>query len=219
MEEKMSGVTYDYMDKYIKGKITEHDGILKELEDYAQLNRIPIIQKEIAKFLELIVAIKKPTKILELGTAIAYSAILMVISSNMQCKIDTIERDEDMIKLAKKNLENYGFSDKINILKGECIDVLKKVDDKYDIIFIDAGKGHYGDFFVECLRLLKEDGIIIADNTLFRGMVASDKLVLRRKITIVKRMREYLEMVCDGKKYITSVIPMGDGISVTKRRN
>lgn len=215
----MSGITYDYMDKYIKDIITEHDGILKELEIYADANHIPIVQKEIAKFLELIVSIKKPTKILELGTAIAYSAILMELSSNMSCRIDTIERDENMYKLAKQNIENYGFSDRINILKGECMDVLQKVDDKYDIIFIDAGKGHYGDFFVECLRLLKEDGIIIADNTLFRGMVASDDLVVRRKITIVKRMREYLEMVCDGEKYITSVIPMGDGISVTKRRN
>lgn len=215
----MSGITYDYMDKYIKGLITDYDGILKELENYAQVNHVPIVQKEIAKFLELIVTIKKPSKILELGTAIAYSSILMGLSSNINCKIDTIERDENMLKLAKQNIENYGFSDRINILEGECIDVLKKIDDKYDIIFIDAGKGHYGDFFAQCLRLLKEDGIIIADNTLFRGMVANEDLVKRRKITIVKRMREYLEMVCDGEKYITSVIPMGDGITVTTRRN
>jgi predicted O-methyltransferase YrrM len=215
----MSGITYDYMDKYIKSLISEHDGVLKELENYANVNHVPIVQKEIAKFLELIVAIKNPSKILELGTAIAYSSILMELSSNKNCKIDTIERDESMVKIARQNIENYGFSDKINILEGECMDVLQKVDDKYDIIFIDAGKGHYGDFFLECLRLLKEDGIIIADNTLFRGMVANNGLVEKRKITIVKRMREYLEMVCDGEKYITSVIPMGDGIAVTRRRN
>ena len=87
------------------------------------------------------------------------------------------------------------------------------------MIFMDAGKGHYNHFLPECLRLLQEDGIIVADNVLFRGMVPNNELLERRKITIVKRMRKYLELVSDNKLYITSVIPMGDGIAVTTRRN
>ena len=97
-------------------------------------------------------------------------------------------------------------------------EILEKLQEPYDLIFMDAGKGHYNHFLPHCLRLLKEDGIIIADNVLFRGMVASDELVKRRKITIVKRMRKYLELVSEDESLITSVIPMGDGIAVTKRR-
>ena len=104
------------------------------------------------------------------------------------------------------------------IKEGDCLEILEQLEEPFDLIFMDAGKGHYNHFLPHCLRLLKEDGIIIADNVLFRGMVATDELVKRRKITIVKRMRTYLEMVSKDESLITSVIPMGDGIAVTKRR-
>ncbi|AYD40132.1 O-methyltransferase [Clostridium fermenticellae] len=215
----MSGITYDYMEKYIQSLIEDNIGVLKELEMYASENSVPIIHREVAKFLELMIHIKKPSRILELGTAIGYSSILMSLASNNKAKIDTIERNLDMLKTARDNIKNYGFMNSIDIIEGDCMEVLKDLDNEYDLIFIDAGKGHYNHFLPECLRLLKQDGIIIADNALFRGMVASDKLVARRKITIVKRMREYLRLVSDNKKFITSVIPMGDGIAVTTRRN
>ena len=215
----MSGITYDYMEQYIRDLIPEHTGILKELEDYAHNNAVPIIQKEVANFLDLMIRINKPKKILELGTAIGYSAILMNAASEGQCDITTIERDSNMIALASDNLEKYGLSDKIHILQGECLEVLESLEGEYDMIFMDAGKGHYNHFLPQCLRLLKKDGIIIADNVLFRGMVASKDLVVRRKITIVKRMRSYLEMVSKDENLITSIIPMGDGIAITKRRN
>ncbi|MCT8976917.1 O-methyltransferase [Clostridium sp. CX1] len=215
----MSGVAYEYMEHYIRGLIEEHEGILKELEDYGHNNFVPIIQKEVAKFLELMIQMKKPIKILELGTAIGYSAILMSLSSKGKSSITTIERDSKMVEIASSNIEKYGFKDKINILQGDCLDILEKLDDKYDLIFMDAGKGHYNQFLPHCIRLLNEDGVIIADNVLFRGMVASDELVERRKITIVKRMRKYLEMVSKDKNLVTSVIPMGDGIAVTRRRD
>lgn len=214
----MSGITHDYMEQYIRCLIKDHNGILKELEDYAHNNSVPIIHKEVAKFLELMISIKKPLKILELGTAIGYSAILMSLSSK-NSTITTIERDSKMIELAQSNIEKYGLKDKINVIQGDCLEVLEKLDDKYDIIFMDAGKGHYNHFLHHCMRLLSDDGIIIADNVLFRGMVATDELVKRRKITIVKRMRKYLDMVSEDENLITSVIPMGDGIAVTKRRD
>lgn len=214
----MSNITYDYMETYIKGLIPEREGTLKDIEDFARENKVPIVQKETGKFLELMVQIKKPKKILELGTAIGYSSILMYESSAEKPQIDTIERDQKMIEYAKINIDKFKLNDHIKILEGECLEVLEKLDSKYDLIFMDAGKGHYNHFLPHALRLLNDDGIIIADNVLFRGMVASDELVKHRKITIVKRMRTYLDMVNSDKDLITSVIPMGDGIAVTTRR-
>lgn len=214
----MSGITYDYMEEYIRSLIPESEGKIKELEDFAKENKVPIAQKETIKFLEFMVSMKKPLRILELGTAIGYSAVLMYDAAGTNPHITTIERSEEMIELAKKNIESFGLEDKIVIEAGDCLEVLERLEEPYDLIFMDAGKGHYNHFLPHCLRLLKEDGIIVADNVLFRGMVATDDLVKRRKITIVKRMRTYLEMVSEDKKLITSVIPMGDGIAITKRK-
>lgn len=214
----MSGITYDYMEEYIRGLIPESEGRLKELEVFAKENGVPIAQKETIKFLEFMVSMKKPLRILELGTAIGYSAIIMHYAAGTNPHITTIERSEEMIKYAKENIKSFGLEDEIVIEEGDCLEILEKLQEPYDLIFMDAGKGHYNHFLPHCLRLLKDDGIIIADNVLFRGMVASDKLVKRRKITIVKRMRTYLEIVSQDKSLITSVIPMGDGIAITRRR-
>ncbi|MBE6051663.1 MAG: O-methyltransferase [Clostridium sp.] len=214
----MSGITYEYMEEYIRGLIPEKVGTLKEIEVFARENGVPIVQKETAKFLEFMVSMKKPLRILELGTAIGFSSILMYEAAGTSPEIVTIERDEKMIELAKVNLERFNLSDKIKIEEGECLEILEKLEEPFDLIFMDAGKGHYNHFLPHCLRLLKEDGIIIADNVLFRGMVATNDLVKRRKITIVKRMRTYLDMVSNDEELITSVIPMGDGIAITRRR-
>ncbi len=215
----MSGITYDYMEEYIKGLVPKREGTLKEIEEFAREHGVPIVQEETGKFLEFMVDMKKPLKILELGTAIGFSSILMYEAAGTEPEIVTIERDPKMIELAKVNLERFNLEHKIKIMEGDCLEILENLDESFDLIFMDAGKGHYNHFLPHCLRLLKEDGIIIADNVLFRGMVATDELVKRRKITIVKRMRTYLDMVCSDESLITSVIPMGDGIAITKRRN
>ena len=214
----MSKITYDYMEDYIRGLIPERTGTLKEIEDFARENGVPIVQKETGVFLEFMTSMKKPKKILELGTAVGFSSILMYESAGVEPDIVTIERDEKMIEMAKINLDRFNLRDKIKIEQGDCLEVLERLDDKFDLIFMDAGKGHYNHFLPHCLRLLKDDGIIVADNVLFRGMVASQELVKRRKITILKRMRTYLDLVTQDESLITSVIPMGDGIAVTKRR-
>jgi predicted O-methyltransferase YrrM len=214
----MSGVTYDYMEHYLRELIPSNDGIIKDLENFAIENRVPIVQKETAKFLELMITMNKPKRILELGTAIGYSAILMNIASGGLNEITTIERDEKMIEIAKANIEKYGMQSKITILKGDCLEILETLNDEYDMIFMDAGKAHYNHFLPHCLRLLKKEGVLIADNVLFRGMVASKELATHRKITIIKRMKSYLELVSNNDDLITSVIPMGDGISVTVRK-
>lgn len=219
----MSGITYEYMEEYLRGLIGETNSVLKELEEYAQENRVPIAQKETANFLEFMINLKKPKKILELGTAIGYSSIIMALSSQSVEKIITIERDENMVNIARENIKRFNLEDKIEVIEGDCIEVVKNLakecPGEFDMIFMDAGKGHYNHLLPDCLELMTKEGLIIADNVLFRGMVASNELVVRRKITIIKRMRKYLEMVSDKEKFITSVIPMGDGIAVTMRRN
>lgn len=212
----MSGITYDYMEEYIRSLLPQNTGALKEMEDYAKQNNIPIVQPETGNFLKLIINIKKPLNILELGTAIGYSSILMSMSAGGRCIVTTIERDTEMVKKAKENISKYGFDKNVNVVEGDCIEVLKSLKGSYDVIFIDAGKAHYNHFLPYCEKVLKEDGIIIADNVLFRGMVAYKDLVKRRKITIVKRMKSYLKLVSE-ERFITSVIPMGDGIAVTIR--
>ena len=214
----MSNITYDYMEQYIKSLVPEKSGKLKEIEDFAHENKVPIVQKETGIFLEFMTSMKKPLRILELGTAIGYSSILMYESAGTQPEIVTIERDDKMIEYAQANFKKFNLDHKITIKQGDCLEILEKLKEPFDMIFMDAGKGHYNHFLPHCLRLLNDDGIIIADNVLFRGMVASDELVKRRKITIVKRMRTYLEMVTKDESLITSVIPMGDVIAVTKRR-
>ncbi|WP_298840120.1 O-methyltransferase [Clostridium sp.] len=215
----MSGVTYDYMEQYLRELIPSNSGILDELEKFSVKNGVPIVQKETAKFLELMVKMNRPKKILELGTAIGYSAILMNLASDGLSEITTIERDQRMIEIASDNIMKCGLQDKITIIKGDCLDLLESIKGEYDMIFMDAGKGHYNHFLPNCLRLLKKDGVLIADNVLFRGMVASKELATHRKITIIKRMKSYLELVSSNDELVTSVIPMGDGISVTIRKN
>lgn len=214
----MSGVTFDYMEKYLRDLIPDREGSLKELEEFAVENRVPIVQKETAKFLEFMVSFQKPERILELGTAIGYSSILMYEASKGEAHITTVERSPEMVEMANRNIQRFSLEDSIKVIEGDCLEVLESLEEPFDMIFMDAGKGHYNHFLPHCLRLLKDDGIIIADNVLFRGMVASDELVKRRKITIVKRMRTYLDLVSKDKDLIISVIPMGDGIALTKRR-
>ncbi len=214
----MSNITYDYIEEYIKSLVPKRSDNLKIIEEFASANKVPIVQKETGMFLEFMTNMKKPLRILELGTAIGYSSILMYEAAGTEPEIITIERDDKMIQYALENITKFNLDGKIKIMQGDCLEVLEKLQEPFDLIFMDAGKGHYNHFLPHCLRLLNEDGIIIADNVLFRGMVACKNLVKRRKITIVKRMKTYLELVTKDKNLITSVIPMGDGIAITKRR-
>lgn len=214
----MSGVTFEYMEDYLRNLIPDKNNELKDLEEFAKENNVPIIQKEGGKFLELMVSMHKPKRILELGTAIGYSSMLMYKALDGKCSIISIERDSRMIGFAKENLKKYNLESKIEILEGDCLEHLENLNEKFDFIFMDAGKGHYNHFLPHCLRLLDKEGVLIADNVLFRGMIANDDLVKRRQITIVRRMRSYLEIVSSSDELITTIIPMGDGIAITKRR-
>ena len=188
---------------------------MKELEEYAKEHSVPISQPEAIRLTEVLLKLKAPKKILEVGTAIGYSAIRMANSSD--AVITTIEISDEMADEAEKNIKKAGLAHRINVLRGDAAEVLKTLDDEFDCIFIDAAKGHYMEFFEECDRILKKGGLLISDNVLYKGMTATDELVVRRKITIVRRLRAYLEMLKENKNYMTAIIPVGDGVALSVR--
>ncbi|WP_255351295.1 O-methyltransferase [Caloranaerobacter sp. TR13] len=215
----MCSINMDYIQKYIRSVIPRSSEILKTIEDYAKNYNVPIIHPEVAQFIRVIIQIKNPKKILEIGTAIGYSAIVMAEASKRDCEIITIERREDMVKLAKENFEKVDLNNRIRILHGEAQEILPNIKEKFDLIFLDAAKGKYMEFLPYCIENLNCGGVIISDNVLFKGMVANDELVIRRKKTIVRRMREYLKYICNTPILETSIIPIGDGIALTIKKD
>lgn len=211
-------ICYDFINDYIRNTIKKSDGILKELEEFAKENHVPIVHPEVAKLLQVIGMIKKPKRILEIGTAIGYSSILLSEVLQPNGRIDTIERYELMIERAKGNIKKAGLENIINIIAGDALEVLKCLNKQYDLVFLDAAKGQYPEFLPECLRLLSPGGLLISDNILYKGMIATDELVVRRKKTIVKRLRNYLDILCNSDNLETSIIPIGDGVAISYKK-
>lgn len=210
----MTNINKEYIENYIRDILPKKEDYLLDMEEYAIKNHIPIIQPEVAQFLKLQLKLLKPKRILEIGTAIGYSSLIMA-ESITDAKITTIEIDEDMIYLAKDYISKTPYEESINIIWGDALDVLPFLENKFDFIFIDAAKGQYMEFLEYAMNLLNPGGLIISDNVLYKGMVASDKLVDKRKITIVKNLRKYLKYINEIKGYTSSVIPIGDGVALT----
>ncbi|PYG86976.1 putative O-methyltransferase YrrM [Ruminiclostridium sufflavum DSM 19573] len=211
-------INYDYIIEYIRATIKPSTGLLAELEEYAAVKHVPIIQPEVAAFMKVIGQLKQPFRILEVGTAIGYSSILFSEFLKQGGIIDTIERNEEMIELARNNIKAAGRQNTINVIAGDASDVLACLDKSYDMIFMDAAKGQYGEFFEQCKRMLAPGGLLVSDNVLYKGMIASEDLVARRKRTIVARMREFLQMLCEDEAFETSIIPIGDGVALSFRK-
>lgn len=210
-------INHEYICRYTGSVLRQNTGLLKELELYAKSNEIPIAPLETMRFIEVLLLAAKSKRILEIGAAIGYSAISMAKCGGY---VTTIERDKKMTALLKQNIEKAGMPERIFVLEGDAADILPALEDEFDFIFLDAAKGHYIDFLPHCIRLLKVGGLLCSDNVLYKGMVATDELVLRRKITIVRRLRSYLKALCEKDSLVTSVIPIGDGIALSyKRRN
>ena len=184
----------------------------KALEDY-----IPIIMDDTLEVIDKYLSELKPNKILEIGTAVGYSAMCFSQYLTANGKIDTIERDEQRIAEAKKNIKNVGVEEKINILEGDAVEILPTLNDKYDMIFIDAAKGKYPFFLKEALRLLSDKGIIFADNILYKGYVMSDYNKHKQR-TAVRNLREYIHSVTNDPDLETKILEVGDGLAITKRK-
>ena len=201
-----------FINSFDTGNTEELDQIEKEaIETY-----VPIIRKEMQTFLKMLLAIKKPVRILEVGTAIGFSAILMAEYNPIDCQITTIENYEKRIPIARENFKRVGKDQQITLLEGDAAEVLKTLDEPFDFIFMDAAKGQYVHFMPEVLRLLKKDGILVSDNVLQDGdIIESRYVVTRRNRTIHKRMRDYLYQLTHHEELVTSILPIGDGITVS----
>lgn len=194
--------------------------ILDTIEKEALDTFVPIVRKEMQSFLKLILAIKKPMRILEVGTAVGFSAVLMAEYGPKNCEIVTIENYDKRIPIAKANFERAGKENQITLLEGDAAEVMPTIDQPFDLIFMDAAKGQYINFMPEVMRLLKEDGLLISDNVLQDGdIIESHFVVERRNRTIYKRMREYLYELTHNDELVTSVLPIGDGITVSVKKS
>jgi len=208
-------INYDYIIRYIRDTIPRSEGQLLEMERFAKENEVPISQPESIRMIEILLKLMNAKEILEVGSAIGYSAIRMSRASD--ARVTTIELSEEMADLALENIKKAGLEEKISLIRGDGVKVLEKMDGEgiFDVIFVDAAKGQYMEFFPHCLRLLRKGGLLISDNILYKGMTATDELVVRRKITIVRRLRAYLEMLKENKQLSTAIIPIGDGVAVS----
>lgn len=215
----MGSVNEDYITSYIREITPERTGLLKEMEDYARDNNVPIVEPEVAQLLKVLLGLHKPREILEVGTAIGYSALFMAESLQGDFHITTMERNPQMIKKAEENLERSQMGGRIRIIEGDALLNLPHLTKKYDFIFLDAAKGQYMEFLSYAKDLLVPGGLIVSDNVLYKGMVASDHLVVRRKRTIVNRLREYLEYINHMEGYTSSVLPLGDGVALTYKED
>lgn len=206
-------INYEYIIRYIRSSLRKSEGSIAEMENFAKEHEVPISQPESIKLIELLIRIGKVSDILEVGSAIGYSAIRMVMAGAE--KVDTIEINADAARVARANVEKEGLSEKIHIIEGDAKEILPKLEGEYDMIFIDAAKAQYGEFFNHCMRMLRCGGVLVSDNILYKGMTATDELVLHRKRTIVKRLREYIDMLCNHPKLDTDIIPIGDGVALS----
>lgn len=208
---------------YINSLDSGNTPFLEELEQEALDNRIPIIRKDMQTFLKMFLAMRKPKRILEVGTAVGFSALLMCEYGEPDVQITTIENYEKRIPVARDNFVRAGREKQIKLLQGDAQDILTELEGPFDFIFMDAAKGQYIFFFPELLRLLEDGGVLITDNVLQDGdIIESHFAVERRNRTIYRRMREYLYTLTHHEQLVTSVLPVGDGITIsvkTGKRN
>lgn len=190
---------------------------LEKIKKKALENHIPIIMDDTLEYIYNIYINKPISSILEIGTAVGYSAICFTNILKNEGFIDTIERDEERILEAKKNIQLAEVENKINIISGDAVEILPTINKKYDMIFIDAAKGKYPFFLKEALRMLKDNGIILADNILYKGYVMSDYNKHKQR-TAVRNLREYIKETTENPNLETQILEIGDGLAVTKRR-
>ncbi len=203
---------------FIHSLETENSEILETIEKEALETYVPIIRKEMQSFLKVLLLMKKPKRILEVGTAVGFSAILMSEYTPEDCHITTIEKYEKRIPIAKENFKRAGKADKITLLEGDAMEILKNLEGSYDFIFMDAAKGQYIYYMPEVVRLLEKDGVFVSDNVLQDGDIIESRFAVeRRNRTIHGRMREYLYELKHHELLETAIIPLGDGVALSTK--
>ena len=201
---------------YIIGKIEEKDSLILEMEDFAHENNVPIVTKEVAEYLKFIVKTHKVKNILEVGTAIGYSGILMAKEIvGQDGKLYTIEIDEERYNQAQENIKKSGLNNIVSI-KGDAVEEIKKIEGNFDFVFIDASKGHYMDFFEDSIKLLNKNGIIFIDNIMFRGYLYKE--YPKRFKTIVKRLDSFIDSLYKREDGDFVLLPFGDGVGLFHKK-
>ena len=183
-----------------------------EMEEYAKKNEVPISQPETIGLIENMLLFGGAKNVLEIGSAIGYSAIVMAGTGAF---VTTIECSEKMIEKFKGFVAESGYGDRIQLFEGDASEVLNYIEGEYDFLFVDAAKGQYLNYLPHCMRLLKKGGILFSDNILYKGMVATDELYKRRKVTIIRRLRKYLDTICNTDGLKTVIVPVGDGAAIS----
>lgn len=191
---------------------------LEKIKEKALENHIPIIMDDTLEVIAKILIEKKPKRILEIGTAVGYSAMFFSKYLAEDGLIDTIERDEKRIEEAKQNFKKVEVENKINLYEGDAVEILPTLNEKYDVVFIDAAKGKYPFFLKEALRMLKQDGIIFADNILYKGYVMSDYNKHKQR-TAVRNLREYIKETTENPNLETEILEVGDGLAISKMKS
>jgi predicted O-methyltransferase YrrM len=201
---------------YIHSLVRDDSEPLMQIQKEARENYVPIVKKETKELLKVLVLMKQPMKILEVGTAVGFSSLYMNQYQPQGGTITTIERNAGRIAKAKENLQKLGKEDVIRILEGEAMEILKGLSDVYDMIFVDASKGQYIHFLDEILRLMPVGGVLVSDNVLQEGDIVKSRYAIeRRNRTIHKRMREYLYQITHMEEFETVVLPIGDGVTIS----
>ena len=192
---------------------------LDEIRSSALQDNVPIIRMEMGSLLRFLLTLRRPSSILEVGTAVGYSALFMSEYMPENCHITTIEKYEKRIPAAKENFKKAGRENRITLLEGDALEIMKGLNESYDMIFMDAAKGQYIHFLPDALRLLRTGGVLVSDNVLQDGdIIESHYAVERRNRTIYKRMREYLYVLKHTDGLLTSIVPVGDGAAVTVKQ-
>lgn len=189
---------------------------LAKIKEKALEEHIPIIMDDTLEVIAKILTEKKPTRILEIGTAVGYSAMCFSEYLAENARIDTIERDEQREAEARENVKKVGVENKIKLYEGDAVEILPTLDEKYDVVFIDAAKGKYPFFLEQALRMLKDDGIILADNILYKGYVMSDYNKHKQR-TAVTHLREYIKETTENPELETEILEVGDGLAISRK--
>jgi len=190
---------------------------LQKIKQKALEEHIPIIMDDTLDVIAKILIEKRPEKILEIGTAVGYSAICFSEYLKENGRIDTIERDEEREEEARENIKKVGVENKIKLYEGDAVEILPTLDEKYDVVFIDAAKGKYPFFLEQALRMLKDDGIILADNILYKGYVMSDYNKHKQR-TAVTHLRQYIKEISENPELETEILEVGDGLAISRKR-
>lgn len=203
--------------EYLDSLIPKRSEFLENLRYKSSLEEsyAPIVQKSTEQLIVTLLKTIKPKRVLEIGTAVGYSAILMADNLPHDSSIITIERYKKHADIAVDNVFSSGYEKKIRVIEGEAAEVLHWLDGGFDFIFLDAAKGQYIEFLPDILRLLNTGGVLLSDNILYHGMIEDEEKVERRKITIVKRLHMYLEEIMNNSLLTTSIIPIGDGVALS----